>query len=694
MTMTGVRTWVVIGCTVVPLIAAAADPPAKYRPWPKPRSDGANAMRLLWPILDERRSVEERVLACLDLLDTRGPLLREREWNKPYRPALDELERVARSPGAAPPAVRSAVRLLLWEVAPDRTTRRPILPAHPDPRERARSAESAVDELVRRSALGPDIVQEKFRLAESERAAAVSAALRLRSIEADRPRAEWVIWCLVGADETEVWKQILAGQPRGDGVPDRHAIEAYWGRTLKSGGPDADRLLRVARTCEGSMRDGAYAAMLALGKSEVGSERASAEVALAHLRSAAARPGEAADVALMRWSLKAKAVTPEVMGACVRWAGRRQAGGEQTEVQSVAGEAWRAMRGSGEDRYTPEAAATWAVHALWEDHVRDAWAADDLAARRSRDLAAETPADGPARQAVIRQYVLAAALGDEWAERRIVASKVDDIPEARAVMAVAQDKSPLALRAWFVRMTLGQKNAVAALAGLMSDGDPGVRLSAAMAAGVDPLKSQAVVAVQTLLEEGKPIGVGPLRALNVRSDGLAKLAGERLLGPDASKDGKSSKDAKRAALEVLAVLGTSDAAVRAELERRYLRGPGAEERALAAEALGTDEARRTARLPSLLAELRGPSPEGRARAARELQSLGFASPAVSAALIKAVDAGDFAAREGLAIALQTAWERDVQAEQVLAAADAEKDETKRAYLRAARRAVGKAPPPP
>ncbi|HYE21128.1 MAG TPA: hypothetical protein VEA69_21960 [Tepidisphaeraceae bacterium] len=647
-------------------------------------------MRLLWPIRDERRSVEERVLACLDLLESRGQILGEADWAKrQYRPALDELERVARSPGAAPPAVRAAVRLLLWEVAPDRTTLRPILPPHPVSRER--EAETAVVALVGEVDLTPDAVREAFREAEQTRAAAVAQVVWLMDdAKADRARAEWVLWCLVGADEAHVWKQILAGGMGRGG----QAVEAYWVRSLKAGGPDADRLLRVARTCEGPMRDAAGWAARGLAASAVGPERGRAEAVLANLRSAVKRPIEAADLALLQWSVKAKAVTPEVIAAYVRTAGDGGMKDAAAEVRVAAADFRRATRVPGTDADSPEAAAAWAVHALWQDHRADAWAGESGNPNWSPDLGRATPADGPARQAVIRQYVLAAALGDEWARRRIVASKADDMPEARAVRAVAHDKAPAALRVWFVRMTLDQKGTYAALAHLLADRDPQVRLSAAMAAGVDPLKSGAALAVNKLLDEGTPVGVAPLRALNVKSEWLVKFASERLLGPDALKDGKGSKDAKRAALEVLAVLGTSDATVRAELERRYLRGPGADERALAAEALGTDDARRAARLPSLIAELRGPSPEGRARAARELQSLGAASPAVSAALLKAVDAGDFAAREGLAVALQTAWERDVPAEQVLADADAEKDEATRAYLRAARRAIGQPPPAP
>ncbi|HSI32246.1 MAG TPA: hypothetical protein VK986_01545, partial [Tepidisphaeraceae bacterium] len=104
---------------------------------------------------------------------------------------------------------------------------------------------------------------------------------------------------------------------------------------------------------------------------------------------------------------------------------------------------------------------------------------------------------------------------------------------------------------------------------------------------------------------------------------------------------------------------------------------------------GTDDARRAAAGPGVLRDLRATDPAVRSKAAHLAHRLKLAQPAVTAALVKAVDAGDMAAREGLVLALERAAAGGGSAADVLAVADEEKDGTKRAYLRAARRAVGK-----
>ncbi len=80
----------------------------------------------------------------------------------------------------------------------------------------------------------------------------------------------------------------------------------------------------------------------------------------------------------------------------------------------------------------------------------------------------------------------------------------------------------------------------------------------------------------------------------------------------------------------------------------------------------------------------------RQSAAREVADEHLVSPAVGAALTKAVDRGDFAARVGLIAAIEKAWQRGVTVETVLA--EMSEDPTApgpRAYARAATRAIGK-----
>jgi hypothetical protein len=91
---------------------------------------------------------------------------------------------------------------------------------------------------------------------------------------------------------------------------------------------------------------------------------------------------------------------------------------------------------------------------------------------------------------------------------------------------------------------------------------------------------------------------------------------------------------------------------------------------------------------SLLANLRSPSPERRIEAAAYLSGNHIIPPTVAAALLRAVQSGDFVAREGLVLGIERAWADGGEVEAVLKTIqDDDPDHTNRAYASAARRAI-------
>ena len=91
---------------------------------------------------------------------------------------------------------------------------------------------------------------------------------------------------------------------------------------------------------------------------------------------------------------------------------------------------------------------------------------------------------------------------------------------------------------------------------------------------------------------------------------------------------------------------------------------------------------------SLLANLRSPYPERRTEAAAYLSQNHIIPPPVAAALLRAVQAGDFVAREGLVLGIERAWADGGEIETVLKTIqDDDPDHTNRAFASAARRAI-------
>ena len=143
---------------------------------------------------------------------------------------------------------------------------------------------------------------------------------------------------------------------------------------------------------------------------------------------------------------------------------------------------------------------------------------------------------------------------------------------------------------------------------------------------------------------------------------------------------------RRAAARVLAVIGVKDDAVRSALIP-MLRNPDAVTRMAAAEAINTPEAHARARVPDLLSDVRSNSLSTRQLAARQFDELRIEPREVTAALIRAVESGDFAARQGLIAALELANSSGQNPLDVLNQIAAADNAAPRAYAKAALRQI-------
>jgi hypothetical protein len=95
-------------------------------------------------------------------------------------------------------------------------------------------------------------------------------------------------------------------------------------------------------------------------------------------------------------------------------------------------------------------------------------------------------------------------------------------------------------------------------------------------------------------------------------------------------------------------------------------------------------------LRALAQRLRSADPAERRVAAQQIADRGLVSSRVRDALLKAVSAGDFVTREGLARAIERAWSNQVTVEAALreAAMSTTAQDQERVYARAALRAIG------
>lgn len=153
-------------------------------------------------------------------------------------------------------------------------------------------------------------------------------------------------------------------------------------------------------------------------------------------------------------------------------------------------------------------------------------------------------------------------------------------------------------------------------------------------------------------------------------------------------------EVRAAAVMALAGTGIKEDAVR-DLVKPMLRSANRDIRLAAGQAINTDEAIGRARVPDLIADARSNSLSTRSLAVRQLDELGIEPRPLTAALIAATQSGDFAARQGLLDALESANASSADWLNVLTqtATDKNADATARAYARAALHAVEKGKPP-
>jgi len=159
--------------------------------------------------------------------------------------------------------------------------------------------------------------------------------------------------------------------------------------------------------------------------------------------------------------------------------------------------------------------------------------------------------------------------------------------------------------------------------------------------------------------------------------------GRLLVEPLSSKD----PSVVLATLSVLKVAGADGPEVRRKLSA-LVRSRNEAVRLSAAEALGDDRSRAISLAPDVLRDLRSEDAGTRVRAAQRVRHLKLDEPAVAAALVRVVESGDFAAREGLVLGLERAYEFDSRTVDVLRGlADSSQDGRIRAYVRAALREI-------
>jgi hypothetical protein len=340
---------------------------------------------------------------------------------------------------------------------------------------------------------------------------------------------------------------------------------------------------------------------------------------------------------------------------------------------------------------------------------------DQTNVRALRTLAAAAQGGGPttgstAAQEYIRNLeppgthivgrILAHRVAIGWDPLEQAIRAVGAIPHIRAATSIAKeaviehrnrlaavidpDLDPTAVRLALFRLlmdadaVLGEKAARLALADPMTF-DPPALLDAAIAVQADP----AFPALRVLATADLPADAAAARAPAVGA-AAARLRPWLRFG---------TAGQAMAALQLAAVIEPTGETVVATLGpelNRLLETENENLRLTAARLLGRYDVITHARIPHLLADLRSDHHSTRALAARQFDEMGLEPRAVTAALVRAVDRRDLAARVGLTEALAAAHAQRRAALDVLKERAARSDPANaaaRAYARAALREV-------
>jgi hypothetical protein len=218
------------------------------------------------------------------------------------------------------------------------------------------------------------------------------------------------------------------------------------------------------------------------------------------------------------------------------------------------------------------------------------------------------------------------------------------------------------------------------LFGLLTDGDGALRYKAAKLAATDPKRFGPASLIDALIEQNQAEVPEVIRLL-IPDVKTASTHMTRWLR-------EGTWEQKRLAIRVLKAVGFEGDEVRSELNR-VIDLQDHETRMAAAELLGRQGILNRARVPQLLADLQSDNHTTRVRAARQLDDLGVEPKEITAALIRAVDHRDLAARVGLIDALTAAHQTRRNSLDVLkeSAARPGNDPARQAYARAALREV-------
>jgi len=215
---------------------------------------------------------------------------------------------------------------------------------------------------------------------------------------------------------------------------------------------------------------------------------------------------------------------------------------------------------------------------------------------------------------------------------------------------------------------------------LITDNDEAALAAATELYNSPKLRTYAIGRMVASIKAGRPISPQVIKAFNPDPESFSRQLLESLRGVDSATC--------RVAIKALLVTGIKGDAASDALNL-LLRNPDNEIRHGAANLLNTPQAIARARVPDLLSDLRSNELITRQRAARQLDELNIEPKEITSALIRAVEAGNFAAREGLLAALDTANSTGKNPldllNQVAKADDA--NDTPRAYARAALREV-------
>ena len=487
-----------------------------------------------------------------------------------------------------------------------------------------------------------------------------------------KKRAEWALWCLLGPEESQ-WAIRIGRAAHGDTFVE-HAKSKWISRL--SDWTDAPLAIRLVRSSWPELRDLGEAALNRM--TELTANDASPEIGEWRKRAASAfKP-----ILIAREKREMTEIARYIKNRWFEYDMTRIAlaryDSPNKELRGLARSYIEVITDDKSGKVNGAAAA----------HLTE-MLLDPKQGNRDRILEILDRTTELSRATVVSRVAVDLIEGSKQADQLVARWKLENAPQIRFAREIKnahdahtirwnlQRQSPI--REW-LRMPLSITAYQPEILGrLLTSDDAEVSQWVAHGVMAAPDEFQVIQAVRSAIKEGRRPTPAILAELKNCAPAIALALQDCL---------KSQFDYERnSALHTLAFLGAAPP-LAADLEK-LLHSKDREERNLAAQALGTDAAYRLARGPDILKDLRSPDPRIRSAASHEAKRLALDTPEVMGALVRAVDTGNMPVREGLTLALERAWAAHQTVMQILAAADTETDPTARAYLRAAKRAVGR-----